>query len=106
MESLEEIRKRKLEELQAKAQQNVQEDMQLQQELQQLEAAVKGRMTKEALLRFGSIKTADPERAVQVLVIMGQLLQQGRVTQIDDNLFKQVLLQVTPKKRDFHIRVK
>jgi DNA-binding TFAR19-related protein (PDSD5 family) len=102
MDSLEEIRKRKLEELQARQQQGS-EEQQMQQELQQLETAVKSVMTKEALQRYGNIKAADNERAVQLLVILGQLLQAGRIRQVDDKLLTQVLLQITPKKRDFKI---
>jgi DNA-binding TFAR19-related protein (PDSD5 family) len=103
MDELEEIRKRKLEEMQARQVAGNQEEAQIQQELQQLEIAVKARMSKEALQRYGNIKTADNEKAVQLLLILGQLLQSGRISSIDDKTLKQVLLQATPKKKDFKI---
>jgi DNA-binding TFAR19-related protein (PDSD5 family) len=104
MDSLEQIRQKKLEELQAQMQNRLQEEQQVQQEIQQLELAVKQRMTKDALQRFGNIKAADPEKAVQLLVVLAQLMQQGKVQKIDDAVLKNILKQVTPKRRDFNIK--
>ncbi|MFH1510661.1 MAG: DNA-binding protein [Candidatus Woesearchaeota archaeon] len=101
MDNLEEIRKRKLEELQRYQQEKTEEER-LQQELTQLETAVKSLMTKEALQRYGNIRAADNERATHLMVILGQLLQQGRIKQVDDATMRQVLLQMT-KKKDFKI---
>lgn len=103
MSELDEIRRRKLEELQNRYEQSASEEQQAQQEIAQLELAVKQRMSKEALQRFGNIKVADPEKAVQLLVILAQLLQSGRLTMIDDNNLRQILAQVTPKKKEFKI---
>lgn len=102
MDSLEELRKKKLEELQQRQQQQANDELQAQQELTQLESVVKRLMTKEALSRYGNIKAANSERATQVLLILGQLLQSGRVQVVDDQLLQQVLMQITPK-RDFKI---
>lgn len=74
----------------------------MQQELTQLETAVKSVMTREALQRYGNIKAADNERAVHLMVILGQLLQQGRIKQVDDENLRQVLSQMT-RKKDFRI---
>ncbi|MFH0978543.1 MAG: DNA-binding protein [Candidatus Woesearchaeota archaeon] len=103
MSELDEIRKRKLEELQQRAAGQQQDEAQMQQELVQLELAVKSRMTKEAMQRYGNIKLADQERSIQLLVVLGQLLQSARIQMIDDNTLKQVLLQLQQKKKDFTI---
>ena len=108
MNELDEIRKRKLEELKKHQvegmQQQVQEEQQLQQQIQQLEALVKQSFTKEALERYGNLRTAFPERAVQLLVILSQAIQSGQISKIDDNTLKEVLKKITPKKKDFKIK--
>ena len=103
MSSLEEIRKRKLQQMMAAQNENTQQQAQLQEQVAQLEAAVKQHMTKEAVLRYGSIKAAHPEKAVQSLVVLSQLLQSGRLEKIDDATFKKILEQMAPKKREIKI---
>ena len=104
MPSLEEIRKRKLQQMMAAQNENTQQQAQLQEQIAQLEMAVKQHMTKEAVLRYGSIKAAHPEKAVQSLVVLSQLLQSGRLEKIDDITFKKILEQMAPKKREIKIR--
>ena len=110
MDELEEIKKRKLEELQKQQgvdlQQQVDEQAQLQQQIEQLEAVVKQLFTKEALIRYGNVKAAHPEKAVQLLVVIGQLMQQGKVQKIDDAQLKEILKQLTPQKKEFKINRK
>ena len=103
MPSLEEIRKRKLQQMMAAQNENTQQQAQLQEQIAQLEVAVKQHMTKEAVLRYGSIKAAHPEKAVQSLVVLSQLLQSGRLEKIDDATFKKILEQMAPKKREIKI---
>src|SRR3989338_568883 len=108
MNELEEIRKRKLAELRAtqleKIQQQAQEEEQLQQQIQQLEIIVKQALTKEALQRYGNLKAAFPDRAVQLLVVLAQAIQSGQITKIDDNTLKELLKRLTPKKRSLGLR--
>lgn len=107
MDELEKIRQKKLEELKkqhSQAQQPPAEDQALQQQIQQLEAAIKPHFTREALERYGNIKAADREKAVQVVVVLSQLLQRGQISQVDDALFKKILNELTPAKKDFKIR--
>ena len=110
MSELEEIRKKKMHELQRQyanqATQQYQEEAQIQQQLQQIEAIVKQRMTKDALERYGNIKAADAERAMQLLVIFAQFLQAGKLNMIDDETLKQVLVKMVPKKREINIKRK
>ncbi|MAE42264.1 hypothetical protein CMO93_00710 [Candidatus Woesearchaeota archaeon] len=108
MNELEEIKRKKLEMLkqqQAESmQQQAQEQQQLQQQIQQLEAIVKQALTKEALERYGNLKSAFPEKAVQLLVILVQALQSGQIKNIDDNALKEILKKLTPEKKDFKIK--
>jgi len=108
MDELEALKKKKLEELQkqqqAAMQHQVSEEAQMQQQIEQLEMMVKQVFTKEALIRYGNVKAAHPEKAVQVLVVLGQLLQQGKVKKIDDKELKGLLQQLTPEKKDFNIK--
>jgi len=108
MDELEEIKKRKLQELRRKQledmQQQAQEQQQLQQQIQQLEIMVKQSLTKEALERYSNLKTAFPDRAVQLLVILAQAMQSGQIKKIDDNTLKELLKRLTPEKREFRIK--
>ena len=108
MDKLEEIKKRKLEELKnaqlGQLQQQTQEEEQLKQQIQQLEMIVKQALTEEALERYGNLKAAFPERAVQVLVILTQALQSGQITQVDDDTLKEILKKISPEKKDIKIK--
>ena len=108
MDELEELRKRKLEELKKaqlqKLQQQAQEQEQLQQQIQQLEIIVKQALTKDALQRYGNLKTAFPDRAVQLLVILAQAIQSGQINKIDDNTLREILKKISPEKKDVKIR--
>lgn len=100
--NLDEIRKKKLEEM--KNMQGVNEEQQLQQQIQEIESVVKTKLTKDALERYGNIRTAYPEKAVQLIVLLGELLQSGKVDIIDDNMLKEIIMRITPKKKEFRIR--
>ncbi|MBW2982028.1 hypothetical protein KY343_04055 [Candidatus Woesearchaeota archaeon] len=86
-------------------QEEMQKQMQLQQQIQQLEFIVKQKLTKQALERFGNVKAAHPEKAIQLLAILGQAIQTGKIEdQIDDDQLKDILMRLTPEKKDFNIR--
>ena len=109
MSTLEEIRKKKLEELtrlqQEKLQQQAQEQSQLQQQIGQIESTVRQFFTKEALARYGNLKAAHQEKALQLLLVLFQAIQKGQVKkQIDDMTLKKLLEQLTPKKKEIRIK--
>ncbi len=108
MDELEEIKKRKLGELRKaqleQIQQQTGEEEQLKQQIQQLEMIVRQALTKDALERYGNLKAAFPEKAVQLLVILTQAIQSGQVTKIDDNTLKEILKKLSPEKRDVKIK--
>lgn len=106
MDELEEIKKRKMEELMQKQQETQQQEVaQMQQQIDQLEAIVKPRLTKEAMERYSNLKIAHQEKAIQVLVMVAQALQSGQINQINDEQLKELLKKLTIKK-EFKIRRK
>lgn len=107
MDELESIKLRKLAELQQQSMQHsVAEEQQLQQQIEQLDAIVKQKLTKDALQRYGNIKVAHPEKALQLIAVLGQLLQSNRIDMIDDAMLKNILIRLTPEKKGFTINRK
>ena len=107
MDELEKIRQKKLEQLKKLQQENLQqsnEEAQAKQQLEQLEMIVKQKLTKEALQRYGNLKAAHPEKAVQVLIVLAQAIQQSQIEKVDDDTLKQLLIKLTPQKKDFKIK--
>jgi len=105
MNDLEEIKQKKLQEM-MQGQPEAQEEAQLQQQIQQLEALVRPKLTKKAAERYGNLKIAHQEKAIQVLVLLAQAIQAGQINQVDDNQLKEILMKLTPKKKEFKIRRK
>jgi DNA-binding TFAR19-related protein (PDSD5 family) len=99
MSELEELKRKRLLEMQAAAE----EQAQLKQQVEQIESIVKSTFTKEALQRYGNLKSAHPEKAIQVLVYFGQLIQAGKVQQVDDEMLKAVLSRLAPPVRQIRI---
>ncbi|MCX6707957.1 MAG: hypothetical protein NT001_07565 [Candidatus Woesearchaeota archaeon] len=103
----EEIRRRKLEEIRQRYHQSMENQAQdegdLHQQIQQIELIIKQKMTKEALQRYSNIKAADPERSVQVIALLAQLIQAGRMDRIGDSELKKLLMMITPRKRETKI---
>ena len=109
MPTLDEIRKKKFEELmrlqQEKLQQQSQEHAQIQQQIEQMENIVKQFLTSDALSRYGTLKTAHQEKALQLLVVLFQAIQKGQIQgKVDDSTLKKVLEQLTPKKKEIKIK--
>jgi|SRR3989338_2379727 len=109
MPTLDDIRKRKLEELMRLQQENLQqqpdEQAQMQQQIERIEKIVRQFLTKEALTRYGNLKTAHQEKALQLLLVLFQTIQKGQVHgKIDDSLLKKILEQLTPKKKEIRIK--
>ncbi|HLC49943.1 MAG TPA: DNA-binding protein [Candidatus Nanoarchaeia archaeon] len=108
MPTLEEIKKRKLEEMMSMQQERLQnqsnEQAQMQQQVAQIEEVVKRVLTKEALARYGNLKTAHQEKAVQLLLVLLQAMQKGQIKgKVDDAMLKKLLEQMEPKRKEFKI---
>ena len=102
---LEAIKRKKLESLQQQAQKQAGEETQLQAQIQQLEEIVRRALTKEALQRYGNLKTAHPEKAVQLLVVVANAIQTQNIKAIDDKQLKEILMMMD-KKHETKIRFK
>jgi len=100
MTDIGELKRKKLEELQMQQQLNS-EETQIQQQVEQLESVVKQRLTKKALERYGNLKTAHPELAVQLLILLSQAIQTNQIKTIDDDALKNLLMRLQPKKHKF-----
>jgi len=109
MPTLDDVRKKKFEELvrlqQQKGSQQSDEQSQIQQQIEQMESVVKQFFTRDALARYGNLKSAHQEKAVQLLVVLFQAIQKGQVQgKIEDELLKKILEQLAPAKKEFKIK--
>jgi DNA-binding TFAR19-related protein (PDSD5 family) len=103
MDELEALRQQRLEGLQRQMQQQSEEDAEAQQQISQLESVVKSKMTKDAIARYSTLKSAHPEKAIQTLVLLAQLIEAKQVDIIDDQHLKMLLVKINPEKREFKI---
>jgi programmed cell death protein 5 len=104
-ENIEELRRRKMLELQARA-----AEMQRQEELRrqydvQKKLALQQILTPDARSRLANIRAAKPAFAEQIEIQLIQLAQSGRISsQITDAQLKEILRRVQDRKRDIKIR--
>ncbi|MEM4245118.1 MAG: DNA-binding protein [Candidatus Nanoarchaeia archaeon] len=108
-DDVDDIRKRKLEDLQRKyiAQQKkeLKKQIQLQQQIELLEGIAKQYMTSDAISRYGNLKAAHPDKAIQAVAIIAQAVESGQLKyKLDDESFKKLLQQITPEKKEFKIK--
>ena len=104
-ENIEELRRRKMLELQARATEaQRQEELRRQYEVQK-KLALQQILTPDARSRLANIRAAKPEFAEQIEIQLIQLAQSGRISsQITDAQLKEILRRVQDKKRDIKIR--
>jgi programmed cell death protein 5 len=100
-EDIEDIRRRKMEELKK---QEEQEQMQMQQEIQK-QMVLKQILDLKARERLTRIKMANPQYAEQIEAVLFQLLQAGKIKgKLTEETFKQLIRQVFgTQKKEFHI---
>lgn len=103
-DELEELRRRKLAELQGQASAQEQQEAQRAQMESQKANILRVILTPEARERLTRVKLAYPDVAASLENQLIVLYQQGRIRgQVDDELLKQFLARVAPKKRDITI---
>ena len=106
MTELDEIRKRRLEELRDQVAQQQQDEFQehfrLQQQVELIEQMAKPYLSSEAITRYGTLKSAHPEKAIRVAALIAQGVQSGQIKSlITDEQFKGLLQQIQPPKKEF-----
>ena len=81
------------------------EQIRLAQQIEMLERIAKKKLTKEAIARYGNLKLAHPEIAINAITIIAQAEQLGQITEtIDDNQFKALLKEIQQGKKQFKIK--
>lgn len=96
---LDQLRAQKLAELQKRQQEAALQEHQIEQQVAQLENAVKGVLSPEARARLANIKLVSPDKAVQVMVVIAQLVQAGRMSYLDDAALKELLVKLQPEQK-------
>jgi programmed cell death protein 5 len=101
---IEELRRKRMQELQQQAAQSEnQEQMRQEMEMQKKQAMMQI-LTPEARSRLANLRMTKPEFVEQIELQLIQLAQAGRVqSQITDEQLKELLKQVSGKKREINI---
>jgi len=76
---------------------------QLQQKIAQIDDLAKQFMTKEALIRYGNLKTVHPEKAINVAMFIAENASKIQ-EKINDDKLREILISFEPKKTEFKIR--
>jgi programmed cell death protein 5 len=107
-EELENLRKKKLQEMQEQAayQEQVEEQEEQQKQLEeQKKTILRAILTNEARERLGRIRIARPEMAESIENQLIMLAQSGKLkNKINDEELRMLLSKVLPKKRDIKIK--
>ena len=97
--NLDEIKRKKLEEIQQKYNQGFSEEEALKNQIGQIESLAKQLLDKDALTRFGNLKVAHPEKAIQVASVILQLARANRIKEkLTDSQLKEILTHFQEKK--------
>ncbi|MCJ7517079.1 MAG: DNA-binding protein [Methanomassiliicoccales archaeon] len=104
---LEELRRRKIAEIQRQRDQQAMAEEQSKQVEANRQAIMRQILTPEARQRLGTVKIAYPDLAVAVEDQLIRLAQSGRIDrQVDDATLRQILRKVAPQKREISIERK
>ncbi|MEK6947634.1 MAG: DNA-binding protein [Nanoarchaeota archaeon] len=81
------------------------ENEKLKKQILEMENMAKQYLSQEALVRFGSLKSAHPEKALQVSAVICQLVNEGHIKNvINDQQFKDLLVRIEPENRQSSFR--
>lgn len=102
---IEEIKRRKLDELISRQQDAYEEQAKFQQQVELVENFAKKYLNKDALVRYSNLKSAFPEKAIQVSALIVQFVNNGMIKKVLTNEeFKSLLQEMEKPKKEFEIR--
>lgn len=105
MDEAEEIKKKKMEELQKRMEQEEEQQSQQQQYELQKQSILRSLLTNDARERLARVKMARPDFGAQIEDTLIQMVQQGRINQkVTEEILVSILRQAQGKKRDFKIQ--
>lgn len=105
MDELEQLRAQKIAALKEQYGGGSEQQAELQQQVAMLEAVVKQHLDAAAVSRLGTLKLAHPEKALQAMVVLGQLIKAGKIRQpLADEQFKDIIRMMTPEKKETTIK--
>mgnify|MGYP001585908984 CR=1 FL=1 len=79
------------------------EKIELRQQIFEIENNAKQFLDGNALSRYGNIKLADSEKALQIALLINQAIQQGQLKEkLDDTQFKTLLMNLQEPKKEFN----
>lgn len=102
-DGIDELRRKRLEEFQRAYEGEADRQQEAEAQIGALENLVKARLTKEAMERYTNLRIAHPEKAMQLLAILGQAIQQYQIKEITDAQLKDLLMRITPKQKEFKL---
>lgn len=107
-DELEELRRKKMEQLKEQQQSGDADEEAMQAQREQAEAQKKAvlrqHLTDGARKRLNSVKMSKPDRGEQIEQQLVSLAQSGRIqNQIDEEQMKELLREMTPDKQSFNI---
>ena len=72
-----------------------QAELELAKNIKIIENVAKSKMSKEAILRYGNLKTVYPEKAVKVIAYIAEAVDSGQIKDmINDEQFKELLKRI------------
>ena len=82
------------------------EALELQKQIDVLETTLKSCLSKDALIRYFTIKSTNPKFALQILAFVHQAVNQKYIKgQLSDNEFKDLLRKLQEPKKEFNINL-
>ncbi|MBI5872303.1 hypothetical protein HZB88_04440 [archaeon] len=90
---------------QAQYSEEIKKQIELQQQINAIESTAKQYMESEAISRYGNLKAAHPEKAIQVAMLIIKAVQTGQLMKkLTDTEFKQLLRNITPEQKQFNFK--
>jgi programmed cell death protein 5 len=76
-------------------------------EIVQLETFVKKFISPEAVQRYGALKEVHQEKALRSIMIVAELVKEGKLRQtVSDRQYKALLIEITPQRKEFKVKRK